>query len=114
MHDTFHTLGGYALQNNSEYLDIFNHYLLKQLEHGIVEKLFRPMPRAKIGLSEPEPLAIRNVMFPFSCLGFSMIASVVMVTVEFLVAKVKRRQQGEVMAFIQTGARIEQWDATPH
>ena len=79
-------------------MDIFNHYLLKELEHGIQNKIFRKKPTAKIGLSEPEPLAIMNVMFPFSCLGFCMIVSLVMAAVEFLmvflVARVKRRQQG--------------------
>ena len=110
MHDTFYTLGGYALQNNSEYLDIFNHYLLKQLEHGIVNKVWRIMPNAKIGMSEPEALAMRNVMFPFSCLMFCMIVSLVMATIEFLVGKVKRRQQRNATAFIRTGASIKQWN----
>ena len=109
MHDTFHTLGGFALQKNSEYLDIFNHYLLKQLEHGIVKRLFQlSLPQVTIGLSEPEPLAIRNVMFPFSCLGFCMIASVVMGTIEFLLAKIKMRQAIKAMEFIKTGAFNDQ------
>ena len=115
MHDTFHTLGGYALQNNSEYIDIYNHYLLKELEHGIVDKSFKfSLPSVKVGLSEPEPLAIRNVMFPFSCLGFCMIASVVMGAIEFLVAKIKRQQEGKAMEFIRTGAGNEQWDTPLH
>ena len=75
-------------------MDIFNHYLLKELEHGIPNKLFRKKPTAKIGLSEPEPLAIRNVMFPFSCLGFCMIVSVVMAAVEFLVATLVEPPRG--------------------
>ena len=96
-------------------MDIFNHYLLKEIEHGITNKIFRKKPTAKIGLSEPEPLPIRSVMFPFSCLGFCMIVSVVMAATEFLVAKVKRRlHRGKNMAFNRTRATRELSDTTPH
>ena len=43
----------------------------------------------KIGITEPEPLGINNVMFPFSCLAAAVIISVVISVIEKLVNKVK-------------------------
>ena len=39
MDDTQYMLGGFGLQPDSEYLSMFNHFLLKAFETGIVTKL---------------------------------------------------------------------------
>lgn len=79
---------GFALQSSSsEFLPLFNHYLIKAQENGILHRLelfhnFRQ--NMKIGISEPAPLDIFNVMFLFSLLGVSIITSMMTVLVEKL------------------------------
>ena len=96
MDDTLKTWGGFYLRPNSEYLSVFNHYLLKAFETGILQKLdnfwnAETKPVFKIGINEPEPLGINNVMFLFSLLGASIIISLVLATVENLVKKLMTR-----------------------
>ena len=94
MDDAIYALGGFALRPDSEFLSVFNHYILKAFETGILQRLDvewnsqRKTP-IKIGITEPEPLGINNVMFPFSCLAAAVIISVVMSVIEKLVNKVK-------------------------
>merc|ERR1711884_150768 len=83
MDDAFYTLGGFALRPDSEFLSVFNHYILKAYETGILQRLdvewdSQRKPPIKIGITEPGPLGINNVMFPFSCLAAAVIISVVM------------------------------------
>ena len=95
MDDTFSTFGGFLLRHDSEYLSAFNHYFLKAKETGIFHRLDRwthndvLVPPIKSGIREPEPLAIKNVMFPFSCLGVAMIISLVVAIAEKMTAKIK-------------------------
>ena len=90
MDDTHYTLGGYWLREDSEYLSVFNYYLLKAFETGILQRLdmvwnHDTKPEIKIGLTEPEALSINNVMFPFSLLGVSIIISTIIVGLEKMV-----------------------------
>ena len=94
MDDTQYMLGGFGLQPDSEYLSMFNHFLLKAFETGILHRLDRIwnaylQPPIKIGITEPEPLGINNVMFPLSCLGAAIIISLVIAAVEKVVNKIK-------------------------
>ena len=64
---------------------IFNHYLLKAYEIGIHNRLklfHNDRPEIKIGLNEPEGLGIDNVMFPFSLLAASFVASTIIAVME--------------------------------
>ena len=94
MDDTFYTLGGFALRTDSEFLSVFNHYLLKAFQSGILKRLDmkwnvdRKSP-IKIGITKPEPLGINNIMFPFACLAVAIIISVAMSVIEKVVKKVK-------------------------
>ena len=92
MHDSTYTMGGFGMQNNSEYLDMFNYYLLKEIEHGIVNRLWRPDPIAKIGINEPQPLGFKNVMFPFLFLGTSIVISVTIVAIEMVKADISEKK----------------------
>ena len=91
MDDSVHTHGGHVLHPDSEYLSVFNHYLLKEYEHGILNRLdksYNGQPDIKIGMSEPDPLGINNVMFPFSLLGAAIIMSVIISVVEKAINKI--------------------------
>ena len=84
---------GFALRPDSEYLSLFNHYLLKAFETGILHRLDRKWhaewePPIKIGLTEPEPLGMNNTMFPFSFLAAIMILSVIASVLEKVVKKI--------------------------
>ena len=88
MDDTSYSLMGFHMAPDSEFLGVFNHYLLKAFETGILHKVnkkwneWRSKPPIKIGLTEPEPLKINNVMFPFSFLAAIIILSVIAAVME--------------------------------
>ena len=87
MDDAWYTNIGFGLQKDSEFMAIFNHYLLKAYENGILNRLYLfhiDQPDIKIGLNEPEPLGIDNVMFPFSFLAVGFITSMAIAAIEKL------------------------------
>ena len=87
MYDTYRVFSSFSLRHNSEYLPLFNHRILKALETGILHRMKKkqdiPMPTPlKIGLTEPEPLGINNVMFPFCLMGAVMFLSLIVAVIE--------------------------------
>ena len=79
---------------------IFNHYLLKAYENGILSRLdlfHNGQPDIKIGLNEPEALGISNVMFPFSLLATSFEVSATIAVHRSSVA-VHRSSRSDVLA----------------
>ena len=99
MDDTHRTFGGFILRPDSEYLSVFNYYFLKAFETGVFYRLDKLVynadeePPLKIGITEPGPLEIKNVMFPFSSLGIVMIISVVIAVVEMCVPMSKSSKE---------------------
>ena len=95
MDDPHNTLAGFLLRKDSEYLSVFNHYLLKGIESGVFHRLDKMVwnanliPPIKIGLLEPGALGINNLMFPFSCLGGAMVISLVVLIMEKIIKKMK-------------------------
>ena len=88
MEDDSYTYQGYVMQWNSEFKPLFNHYLLRQHELGIIKRLDRYYSDPKnedFEMIEPVPLDVTNVMFPFSVLGASIIISICIATVEKLI-----------------------------
>ena len=86
----------FLLRIDSEYLPLFNHYLLKAFETGILQRLenfwnadFKPP--IKVGINEPQPLEMFNVMFPFSLLAATMVISVVVTISERVVYAIRVR-----------------------
>ena len=105
--------GGFWLRTDSEYLPVFNHYLLKAFETGILHRLDKMIwnvdlkPPIKIEMTEPEPLGINNVMFLFSFLGVGIIISLAMATLENLVRKLRPKtvKKNQVRTSIQKSVK---------
>ena len=98
MDDSYKAYGGFLLQPNSEYLSLFNHYLLKAYETGILKRLERATfadadPPIKIGIPEPGPLKMDNVMSLFFFLLGSIFTSCVIAVVERVVNRLKSRSE---------------------
>ena len=95
MDDAIYTIIGLALQKDSEFLGLFNHYIMKAFETGIFKRLFRNYhmrmyTREIFEMPEPQPLGPNNVMFCFLCPAFIICASLILVMVEFLRKKLIR------------------------
>ena len=92
MEDSIKVYGGFWFGVDSEYLSMFNHYFLKGLETGIFKRLditynAHLKPPIKIGLTEPGPLGINNVIFLFSFLGVAALLSFIIAVLEIWVKK---------------------------
>ena len=87
MDDSVYTHAALALQKDSEFLQIFNHYILRALEGGDFKRLYYYshkdlFVKENFGMIEPQPLRPNNVMFCFSWIGFGVILSVIIVMTE--------------------------------
>ena len=87
-----------GLQKDSEFLGIFNHYLLKEMEHGITRRLFRKyhlrmFVNEQFGMNETPPLGYENVIFTFACLALGVGASMVIAVLEAFVQIFKQRNR---------------------
>ena len=87
MDDASHINLGFALQKDSEFLEIMNHYILKEMEHGIlmheIRSHYDPIYRYdQFGMNEPQPLAYNNFMFVFICLGMGIMTSLTLALYE--------------------------------
>ena len=132
MDDSSKQYFGLLFHRDSEYLPVLRHYALKGFENGIFqridlmemkhcvklyEKVCWPikttwpagLPRLpiKIGMTEPGPLGMSNVMFPFSFLGAGIIISLVIVVGEKVVkmastpSKTKKKEVGFILGHIE-------------
>ena len=87
MDDSIFAHGALALQKDSEFLQIFNHYILRALEGGEIKRSYiyhhkYLFVKENFGIIEPQPLRPNNVMFCFSWIGFGVILSVIIVMTE--------------------------------
>ena len=94
MEDAQHSWNVFLLRPDSEYLPLFNHYLLKGFETGILQRLNKIWnahlkPPIKIGIAEPQSLELNNVMFPFSLLAATIVITVVLAIAEKVAYKIK-------------------------
>ena len=88
MDDTTYVYGGFMSRKDSEYVSVIDHYVKKAFETGIFNRIHRTYSTRtpiKIGMTEPGPLGINNVMGIFSVLGLSIIISLLIAIVEKLV-----------------------------
>ena len=88
----------FLLQKDSEFLGIFNYYLLKEMEHGITKQLYRKyhmdlFAKEQFGMPEPQPLGINNVMFNFILLGFGICSAAAISVFERMTIKCKRNRK---------------------
>ena len=92
MDDSGYTITGFGLQKESEFLKMFNHYLLKENENGIRNRLYKKYfislyVKEEFGMNEPQPLGVDNVIFTFACLGVGGTTAMGIAIVEFVVRK---------------------------
>ena len=92
MDDSLFGISTLALQKHSEFLQIFNYYILKAIEGGLLKRLYRKhrmslFTKESFEMPEPQPLGWNNVMLSFMCLGFGICLSIIMATIEFFKKK---------------------------
>ena len=83
---------GFGLQKDSEFTAMLNYYILKGMENGILDRLFKYYHRdmytkEQFGMTEPQPLSYGNVIFLFICLGSGVIASFIIAGAELIILK---------------------------
>ena len=89
---------GFGLQKDSEFLPLFNHYILKGRESGILDRLFKfhhtnMFTKELFGIIEPQPLSYSNIIFLFICLGLGISSSLILAGVEMVVTKRSKMSQ---------------------
>ena len=112
MDDAVYGSGTLALQANSEFLPMFNHYILKEIESGYLKRLYREYHmghfiNGEFEMNEPQPLGFRQVMFCFSFVAFGISLSLVIATMERLVSFLTRKIAGKRVR-VSTRTRIIQ------
>ena len=98
MDDSSYNLLGLGLQKDSEFLGIFNHYLLKEMESGLNMRARRSLQNSfyvneQFEMPEPQPLGSNNVMFLFILLGLGLITSVTVSVYELVAGKHRKYSQ---------------------
>ena len=108
MDDSVYAAASFALQKDSEFLQIFNHYIMKAMESGFLNRNFHNHRKDVYGENEnyetvePQPLGFNNVMFIFIVLAIGICLSITKVLMEFLTMKLNK---GKKVAWLN---RIEQ------
>ena len=97
MDDNVYSLSGLALQKDSEFLQIFNYYILRAVECGELKRLHYRYytdlyTKENFEMVKPKPLGFNNVMFCFICLGFGMFLSLLQVLLEVITKKFSGEQ----------------------
>ena len=80
------------LQHDSEFLQIFNHHIMKMIETGVLRRIYRKYNyrlyrNEQFSISEPQPLGINNALFLFILLGAGISMALGIAFVEYIVAK---------------------------
>ena len=97
MDDAVYGILTLGLQKDSEFLQVFNHYILKQFETGYSKKLYRKyhvglFTKDNYEVNEPQPLGFSNVMFCFILLALGICLSITITTVELMLVKQKKQK----------------------
>ena len=100
MDDEVYGIGTLALQKDSEFFQIFNHYILKALESGCFKRLFRNYhidlyTKENFEMIEAQPLGYENVMFCFIGLAVGIGASLFKGMFEFMTYKLAKEKNGQ-------------------
>ena len=104
MDDDGYTISTLGLQKDSEFTEIFNHYILRGIESGCFKKLFSNyyvyhFAKENFEMIEPQPLGYDNVMFCFACLAVGIILSVIECLLELIVAKVSKEMEKKMKKY---------------
>ena len=97
MDDAVYGILTLGLQKDSEFLQVFNHYILKQFETGYSRRLYRKyhvglFTKENYEVNEPQPLGFSNVMFCFILLALGICLSITITTVELMLVKQKKKK----------------------
>ena len=82
-----------AFQTDSEFIALFNHYILRMKENGVIDALKKRRwgkHNKDYEMVEPIVLGYDNVMFPYAWLAFGVIIAVPLVFGEAIVKKQAR------------------------
>jgi ABC-type amino acid transport substrate-binding protein len=77
----------WAFQKDSEFVDIFNHYLHKMQEYGIMDKMskdWNDKATTYVGTADSVSLGFENTLFPFLLLFGGMLSAMGLVLIEAL------------------------------
>ena len=91
-----HAYGSFALQKDSEFLHVFNHYILKAHETGFFNRLYHNYflkYNENYEMVEPQPLGFNNVMFCFIFLTIGIGLSITKALMEFIMMKLSKQQK---------------------
>ena len=111
MDDAFYNFLGLGLQKDSEFLGIFNHYILKEMEHGLNMRASRSLQsifhvNQQFEMPEPQPLGSNNVMFLFILLGLGIISSMTMTICEVVVRNYMKFSRP---LYMKSDKRVGKW-----
>ena len=103
MDDSVYASASLPLQKDSEFLQLFNHYILKAYETGFFKRLFRKyyidlFIKENYEMVEPQPLGFNNVVFLFLCLAAGICLSITMVLMELTLFTVKKLPKHQKLA----------------
>ena len=79
-------LEGNPMQKDSEFLELFSHYLVKMQESGLVNRLkdmwVNKGEERQYGFGNPIPLGYENVLFPFGIVAISLLVVLIIAVAE--------------------------------
>ena len=106
--DAFYANGGLAFQKDSEFVQLFNHYMLRGYESGFIARNFKDhhshfFTNENYEMIEPQPLRFNNVMFCFIFLSLGICFSISIVLFEYAVKKKSPKHQN-LATTIRVGA----------
>ena len=88
-------VSGLGLQKDSEFSPVFNYFILKGMENGVLHKIKKAEendPDENFAMSEPQPLGLNNVMFCFISLGFGIALSIIKVMMEYVTENIREKK----------------------
>ena len=101
MDESYYHISTLPLLKGSEFLPLFNYYILKEHEHGIIKRLYHKyhpqmFTLEQFSMEEPQPLGANNVMFPFIWLAFGICVSFAIALAELI----KRKFFGKITSSV--------------
>ena len=107
-----YSLATFPLQKNSEFLQLFNYYILKEYEHGIIKNIYRKhhavfFTNEQFQMMEPQGLSTKNVMFTFIFLGLAVCVSLLIAFAEFSIGKKQLLKKTSQTAWAATRSKAE-------
>ena len=102
MDDAVYATATLGLQKDSEFTQLFNHFILKAMESGCFKRLYRNYhmdlyTKDNFEMITAQPLGYQNVMFCFIVLAAGIGLSLSKVMVEFMTFKLAKKQKWAIL-----------------